>query len=50
MILLTRSFPDFIEHYYRPTLEKYAYHRPHLILLGKNESGALRRAAMKPGD
>lgn len=31
-------------------LEKYAYHRPHFILLGKNESGALRKAALKPGD
>ena len=50
MVLLTRPFPEFIEHYYLPTLEKYAYHRPHFILLGKNESGALRRAAMKPGD
>ena len=50
MVLLTRSFPDFIQNFYRPTLEKYAYHRPHFILLSKNESGALRRAAMKPGD
>ena len=50
MVLLIRSFPEFIEHYYLPTLEKYAYHRPHFILLGKNKSGALRRDAMKPGD
>ena len=50
MVLLARSFSEFIKDYYLPTLEKYAYHRPHFILLGKNESGALRRAALKPGD
>ena len=50
MILIKKSFPDFMKNFYLPTLEKYAYHRPHYILLSKNETGALRRAAMKPGD
>mgnify|MGYP000650705678 CR=1 FL=1 len=31
-------------------LEKYAYHRPCFILLGKYETGADRKAALKPGD
>ena len=50
MILLKKSFPDFINNYYIPKLEKYAYHRSHYILLSKNESGAIRRTSMKPGD
>ena len=50
MVLMTKPFPVFISEFYLPMLEKYAYHRPHFILLGKNESGALRKAALKPGD
>ena len=50
MILMNQPFSVFIYDFYLPTLEKYAYHRPHYILLGKNESGALRKGALKPGD
>ena len=31
-------------------LEKYAYHRAHFVLLGKFETGALRKIALQPGD
>ena len=50
MVLMKKPFNVFINEYYLPVLEKYAYHRPHFILLGKNETGALRKAALKPGD
>ena len=50
MILKKTSFHIFINDYYLPMLEKYAYHRPHYILLGKNVSGLTRKKAMKPGD
>ena len=36
MVLMTKPFPVFISEFYLPMLEKYAYHRPHFILLGKN--------------
>ena len=50
MILMKKPFHVFIKDFYLPILEKYAYHRPHFILLGKNESGALRKGVLKPGD
>ena len=50
MILMEKPFSVFMDEFYLPTLEKYAYHRHHFILLGKNESGALRKEALKPGD
>ena len=31
-------------------LEKYAYHLPHVILMGKNEASADRRKNWRPGD
>ena len=47
---LRRPLAEFYRDFYFPMLEKYAYHRPHYILLGKYETGGLRKAALKPGD
>jgi hypothetical protein len=48
--LLRRDIQTFFDDFYLPMLEKYAYHRPCFILLGKYETGADRKAALKPGD
>ena len=50
MVLLIRTFKEFIEDFYLPTLEKYAYHRPHYIFLSKNMCGLERKKSLKPGD
>ena len=39
-----------MDEYYIPMLEKYAYHLPHVILLGKNETSADRSKNLQPGD
>mgnify|MGYP000211327405 FL=1 len=36
--------------HYLPMLEKYAYHRHHIILLGKYETSEDRKNALRPGD
>jgi hypothetical protein len=48
--LFRRDLRKFIRDFYLPMLEKYAYHRPHYILLGKYETGADRKSALRPGD
>jgi hypothetical protein len=48
--LFRRDLSTFIKDFYLPMLEKYAYHRPHFILLGKYETGADRKSALRPGD
>ena len=45
---LLKPFGEFINDYYLKTLERYAYHRPHFILLGKNETGNDRKTKIKP--
>ena len=50
MVLLTRPFREFMDNFYIPTLEKYAYHRHHYILLSKNICGLDRKKSLKPGD
>ena len=50
LTLLKRRVAVFLNEYYLPLLEKYAYHRAHFVLLGKYETGALRKLALKPGD
>jgi hypothetical protein len=43
--LLSRPIGTFLEEYYLPALDGYAYHRPHFQILGKSECGALRHLA-----
>jgi hypothetical protein len=50
LTLLKRSISVFFKEHYLPLLEKYAYHRAHFVLLGKYETGALRKPALMPGD
>ena len=50
MILMKKPFLDFYNNYYIPMLEKYAYHLPHVILLGKNECSKIRKESLKIGD
>jgi hypothetical protein len=41
---------QFLDEYYLPMLEKYTYHRPHYVLLGKYETRKDRKNALRPGD
>jgi hypothetical protein len=50
LTLLKRRISVFFNDHYLPLLEKYAYHRAHFVLLGKYETGALRKSALTPGD
>ena len=50
MILMKKSFLDFYDNFYIPMLNKYAYHLPHVILLGKNECSKIRKDSLKVGD
>jgi hypothetical protein len=50
LTLLKRRLSVFFTDHYLPLLEKYAYHRAHFVLLGKFETGALRKLALGPGD
>jgi hypothetical protein len=48
--MLKRPLSVFLKEFYLEQLEKYAYHRPHFMLLGKHETGLDRKNALRPGD
>ena len=45
LTLLSRPIGTFLEEFYLPALDVYAYHRPHCQILGKSECGTLRHLA-----
>jgi hypothetical protein len=45
LTLLSCPIGTFLEEYYLPALDAYAYHQPHFQILGKSECGALRHLA-----
>jgi hypothetical protein len=45
LTLLEKPIGKFIYNYYLPALEKYSYHRPHVIILGKKHCRAMRMKA-----
>ena len=47
MLLLNTSIADFHKKYYKPAIEKLAFHLPHVIILGTNHCGKLRKKAFK---
>jgi hypothetical protein len=47
LTLLEKPIGDFIYNYYLPAIEKYSYHRPHVIILGKKHCGEMRSKAFK---
>ena len=47
LTLMECAFGTFHTDYYQPSLEKLAYHRPHVKILGKAYCGAARLAAFK---
>ena len=48
--LFRKPFKEFMLLHYLPMLDKYAYHRHHVILLGKYETAEDRKKALRPGD
>ena len=50
MVMKIKSLSTFMEKFYIPMLNKYAYHLPHVILLGKNECVKIRRDSLLHGD
>ena len=40
----------FFEEHYVPIMERYTYHQPHFIILGKNYTTKDRNIALKFGD
>jgi hypothetical protein len=45
LTLLSRPIGTFLEEFYLPALDVYAYHQPHCQILGRGECGALRQLA-----
>ena len=46
---LLKSFGEFINNFHLKNLEKCSHHRPHFILLGKNQTGNDRKSKIEPG-
>ena len=50
IILNHEPMSIFMKDHYLPQLQKYKYHLPHIIMLGKYQTGKDRKAALQPGD
>jgi len=46
LVLLTESVSNFHQNYYKPAIEKLAYHLAHVKILGTNHIGLTRREAL----
>ena len=47
LTLLEEPIGNFMYKYYLPAIEKYSYHRPHVIILRKKHCGAMKMNAFK---
>ena len=47
LVIMETTISDFNTSFYIPTIQKLAYHLPHVRILGTNHCGEMRRTAFK---
>ena len=47
LVIMETTISDFHTIFYIPAIQKFAFHLPHVIILGTNHCGEMRRTAFK---